>query len=74
MLLGTKDLAELDAIRWQLAGVQVEIKLMRFGLALRASNRDQPRVPAGNPDGGQWTSGDDGDESGGRPRAGSPRP
>jgi hypothetical protein len=25
-------------------------------------NPDQPRVPAGNPDGGQWTSGGDGDD------------
>jgi len=27
--------------------------------AVKKYNRDQPRVPAGNPEGGQWTSGDD---------------
>lgn len=37
--------------------------IRRFREALRAINvdrrdsRDQPRIPAGSPDGGQWTSG-----------------
>ncbi len=32
---------------------------------------DQPRVPAGNPDGGQWTSGDDGESDSGEGDPGS---
>ena len=33
-------------------------KLARFALATKAGFKpDQPRVPAGNPDGGQWTGG-----------------
>ena len=49
----------------------------RFLLAWRY-NPDQPRVPAGNPDGGQWTSGDGSGEDG-QPREmmrrpASPRP
>jgi hypothetical protein len=31
--------------------------------ALKKYSADQPRVPAGNPDGGQWTTGDGGSES-----------
>lgn len=39
-----------------LAGARVEAALARLKLLLRAGYRpDQPRVPAGNPDGGQWT-------------------
>jgi hypothetical protein len=38
---------------------QAEIAMLRHELALRRKFRpDQPRVPAGNPDGGQWTSED----------------
>lgn len=40
---------DLDEILWQ-------GHLLALELALRAYNPDQPRVPAGNPDGGQWTS------------------
>lgn len=42
--------------RWQLAALRVEIKLLRLGLILHAYNPGQPRVPAGQPNGGQWTS------------------
>lgn len=50
-----------------------EWAMIRFGMALdraiwagdaaldRAFNPNQPRVPAGSPDGGQWTGGDDTD-------------
>lgn len=41
---------DLDEILWQ-------GELLALELTLRAYNPDQPRVPAGNPDGGQWTSG-----------------
>lgn len=50
---------ELDAaqhIRHTIAGLQLELSLLRFELALKANfNPSQPRLPAGNPDGGQWT-------------------
>lgn len=45
--------------RWHLAALKVELKLLRLKLAVRAYNPGQPRVPAGHPDGGQWTIGDD---------------
>jgi hypothetical protein len=38
--------------------------MRRHAIALKAGfNPDQPRVPAGNPDGGQWTSGGGGDSA-----------
>jgi len=40
----------------ELAALKAEIKFQRLRRALKAYNPDQPRVPAGNPDGGQWTS------------------
>ena len=39
-----------------------------LGAALEKYSADQPRVPAGNPDGGQWTTGDD---AGGSPSSSS---
>lgn len=36
---------------------------MKFAALARKYDPDQPRVPAGNPDGGQWTSGGEGDNS-----------
>lgn len=51
-------------MRWQLAALRVEVAFLRVRLFLRAYHPDQPRVPAGNPHGGQWTDGDAGD---GRP-------
>ena len=42
--------------RWQLAVLGMELKLLRLELVLRAYNPNQPRVPAGQPDGGQWAS------------------
>ena len=50
---------ELDAaqrIRHTITGLQLELSLLRFELALKANfNPNQPRLPAGNPDGGRWT-------------------
>lgn len=40
----------------RIEAMQIEIALMRIGLAFRALNPSQPRVPAGQPDGGRWTS------------------
>jgi hypothetical protein len=42
---------------WLLAALRVKLALLRFEELHRKAgfNPDQPRVPAGNPDGGQWT-------------------
>ena len=47
-------------LRWLAAATRFEIALRRHDRALKQAykagfNPDQPRVPAGNPDGGQWT-------------------
>jgi hypothetical protein len=42
--------------RWHLAALGMELKLLRLGLFLRAYNPNQPRVPAGQSDGGQWAN------------------
>lgn len=45
-------------LQWLLTATDVQRKLARFVRATKAGfNPDQPRVPAGNSDGGQWTSG-----------------
>ena len=49
--------AEAEALahlRWMLKDLKVELMLARLR---RKYSPDQPRVPAGNRDGGQWTSG-----------------
>jgi hypothetical protein len=43
-------------LKGELAAIKAELKFRRFLRALKYSP-DQPRKPAGNPDGGQWTSG-----------------
>ena len=43
--------------RWLIAAYRVEVAFLRLRLSLRAYHADQPRVPAGNPNGGQWTGG-----------------
>lgn len=47
----------LTVIRQTLAGLGIEAAAMRLSLALKYNPRWhlQPRVPRGNPDGGQWT-------------------
>jgi hypothetical protein len=53
--------AEQDAFEHELLHLRWLVKSMRLELALRRFQEkyspDQPRVPAGNPDGGQWTDG-----------------
>src|SRR5947209_5682205 len=59
-MLNTRDSGskmELLDIKYVLAALDVELKLCRLGYLLRKHSTDQPRVPAGSPDGGQWTSG-----------------
>src|ERR1700722_9285338 len=65
--------AELAAIRRELEGLPGEIRkageeclaLAKAELqaALKKYSPDQPRVPVGNPAGGRWTKGDDGNGS-----------
>lgn len=45
----------LARLRIDLADLKAELKFRRLLRGLKYSP-DQPRVPAGNPDGGQWTS------------------
>jgi hypothetical protein len=48
--------AELHRVRWFLHAHLVETKLRALEGAVKANfDPDQPRVPAGQPDGGQWT-------------------
>jgi hypothetical protein len=59
-MLNTRDSGsdmELLNMRCALAALNVELKLCRLGYLLRKFSADQPRVPAGSPGGGQWTSG-----------------
>jgi hypothetical protein len=48
--------AELAAIRRDCELLAEGIREFRRALHKAGFNRDEPRVPAGNPDGGQWTS------------------
>jgi hypothetical protein len=57
---------ELLDIKRALAALDVELKLCRIGYLLRKYSTDQPRVPAGSPEGGQWTSGGGGGGGQGR--------
>lgn len=55
----------LQRARWHLAALSVRTALARTRLVLlRAYDPNQPRVPAGSRDGGRWTDGDAGFDSG----------
>jgi hypothetical protein len=69
--------AEIEARRqrqWREAKRLSDLRWQRFLRKVKAGfNPDQPRVPAGNPDGGQWTSEDgEGTTSAGRLRSERP--
>ncbi len=49
--------AELAAIRRDCELLPEAICEVWHGLSKAGFNRDEPRVPAGNPDGGEWTRG-----------------
>jgi hypothetical protein len=51
------DETALRNLRHRVVSMQLGVKLSRLRLALGAYDPTQPRVPAGNPDGGQWTDG-----------------
>src|SRR5947209_6343370 len=61
---------ELLNIKCALAALDVELKLCRLRYLLRKYSADQPRVPAGSPEGGQWTSGGGGGGEGDSAEAG----
>lgn len=43
-------------LRWRLASLRVRAAMLRLSIGVKAGFRpDQPRVPRGHPDGGQWT-------------------
>src|SRR4051812_18441285 len=56
---------ELQQMRCDLAALNVELKLCKVIHLLRKYSPGQPRVPAGSPDGGRWTSGRGGVGGGG---------
>jgi hypothetical protein len=54
---------EIARLRWQVTALRFERSMLRHYRALRSLkyDPDQPRVPAGNSDGGQWTGGHGGE-------------
>jgi hypothetical protein len=52
--------AELESVRRNLAVLHLQLDQVRRLRAARKFNPDQPRVPAGDPEGGPWTGGEDG--------------
>jgi hypothetical protein len=60
-----RERAELQAIKEELAKIRFEIKFRRLLRDFKAGfNPNQPRVPAGSHEGGQWTSGSGADGAG----------
>lgn len=53
---------EIVLLRRRLVSLKAQTRLLRHELA-RKYNPDQPRIPAGNADGGQWTSGGGGGDA-----------
>jgi len=55
---GSPDRTVILCLKCQLSALHFELALIKYVLVLRLAsyNPDQPRVPAGTPDGGQWTS------------------
>lgn len=53
----------LTRLRHDLEGLKSNVALLRLGRLLTKYESSQPRVPAGQPGGGQWTSGTGGETS-----------
>jgi hypothetical protein len=51
------EVSDIDKVRVALQAIEIEVLTLKRGLLLRKYSPDQPRVPAGNPDGGRWTGG-----------------
>lgn len=47
----------LSRYRCDTAAMEVRFSLFKLSLLARAYNPNQPRIPAGEPDGGRWTDG-----------------
>ena len=57
MLQAERRQRELARLRYELAGQALDLAVLKLWRALKLKYRpDQLRVPAGNPDGGQWTT------------------
>jgi len=58
-MFGSETYATLRRLAWLLHARDVELKLRNLGDAVAKANfnPNEPRVPAGNPDGGQWAGG-----------------
>ena len=56
-MLGSEPCAKLRRVIWLLRARDIEIKLRHLAEAVAKAkfNPNELRVPAGNPDGGQWT-------------------
>jgi hypothetical protein len=65
--------AELLQLKSELAEINTELKLRRLLRTVKAYNPDQPRVPAGSREGGQW-AGDGSSIQSGRIRLAGPLP
>lgn len=51
-----RNVNSLAQLKWQLAGLRLQAAMLRLSVGLKAGfRRDQPRVPRGQPEGGQWT-------------------
>jgi hypothetical protein len=68
MVLSSAASQNLFKARYAFSLAHLEIRRLRLAYALKRFNPNQPRVPAGNADGGQWTDGDDGGAAAGRDR------
>jgi hypothetical protein len=67
--------ANILELNWLAAATRFEIALHRHDRALKYGfNSDQPRVPSGNPDGGQWTEEGGGSSAQGRTRLAGENP
>ncbi len=58
-MLGSETCAKLRRVAWLVRARDVEIKLRNLAEAVAKANfnPNEPRVPRGNPDGGQWATG-----------------
>jgi hypothetical protein len=68
MRIKPTDPEELARLRADLAGLFLVAAGLRTRRIVQKYSADQPRVPAGNPDGGRWTDGGVGGGSGGPTR------
>jgi hypothetical protein len=57
-----EDSSLLEAISRQFLQCRKEVLLLKLHLRGRKYDPDQPRVPGGEPDAGQWTNGENGND------------